>query len=65
MNLSNNTFSITTRPIDNFFKNIVRLTQIFEGARAIFGGLIIKILNISIYYNDIFKTFGGALASPP
>ena len=37
MNLSNNTFSIT-RPIDNFFKNIVRLTQIFEGARAIFGG---------------------------
>ena len=44
MNLSNSTFSITTRLIDNLFKNIVRLTQIFEGARAIFGGLIIKIL---------------------
>ena len=37
MNLRNNKFTITTRLIGQFFKNIVRLTQIFEEARAIFG----------------------------
>ena len=49
MNLRNNTFSITitTKPIEIFFKNIV------------------KILNISIYYNDIFKKFVLTCSSAP
>ena len=41
-------FSIILDQLDNFFKSIMELTQIFEGAKFHFYRLIIKMLNIYI-----------------
>ena len=44
------TFSITLDQLDNFFKSIIGLAQIFEGAKSDFYRLIIEMLNIYIWY---------------